>query len=130
MGEDHISAQSFQDLRVWQKAHQLVLEVYKVTRLFPADERFGLVSQMRRAAVSIAANIAEGFAKRGIRDKLNFFNISQGSLDELKYYLILSKDLTYLPSKEPLWSKAEEVGRMLNSWGEPLRSKLSAASRK
>jgi four helix bundle protein len=123
MDEERKSAQSFQDLKVWQKAHQLVLEVYKVTRSFPAEERFGLVSQMRRAAVSIPANIAEGFARRGIKDKLNFYNISNSSLEELKYYLILSEDLKYLPSKERIWLEAEEVGRMLASWSEPLRSK-------
>jgi four helix bundle protein len=73
----------FEDLVVWQRAHQLVLEVYKVTRDYPAEERFSLVPQMRRAAVSIPANIAEGFKKHGQRDKMNFYNIAQGSLEEL-----------------------------------------------
>jgi four helix bundle protein len=68
----------FGDLAVWQKAHQLVLQVYRITRSFPAEERFGLTSQMRRAAVSVPANIAEGFKKRGVKDKLNFCNIAQG----------------------------------------------------
>ena len=74
----------FQDLLVWQKAHDLALKVYKATREFPADERFGLVSQMRRAAVLVPANIAEGFKKRGQRDKANFYNIAEGSLEELR----------------------------------------------
>jgi len=123
MEEGRKSAQSFQDLMVWRKAHQLVLEIYKATRSFPNDEKFGLVSQMRRAAVSVPANIAEGFTRRGLKDKLHFYNISQASLEELKYYLILSQDLAYLPSKEALWLKGEEVGRMLTRWCEPLRER-------
>ena len=85
----------FEQLEVWQEAHKLVLMVYRVTKKFPSDERFGLVSQMRRAAVSIPANIAEGFKRRGIQDKIRFYNTSEGSLEELKYYFILSKDLDH-----------------------------------
>ena len=81
-------AKSFHDLVVWQKAHAFVLQVYHVTGGFPAEERFGLVSQFRRAAVSIPANIAEGFRKNGRADKLRFYNISQGSLEECRYYLV------------------------------------------
>ena len=92
----------FGDLAVWQKAHQMVLQVYRITGSFPAEERFGLSSQMRRAAVSVPANLAEGFKKRGVRDKLNFYNIAQGSLEELRYYLILSKDLGYIPDNGDL----------------------------
>ena len=104
---------SFQDLIVWQKSHELVLDVYKITRNFPSEEKFGLISQMRRSAVSIPANIAEGFKRKGIRDKLNFYNISQASLEELKYYLILSKDLTYLTDNYDLLRKSDEVGKLL-----------------
>lgn len=107
------NAKSFRDLIVWQKAHQLAIEIYKMTKLFPQEEKFGLVSQMRRAAVSIPANVAEGFAKRSIKDKSNFYNIAQGSLEELKYYIILSKDIGYTED-EDLMSKADEVGRLLN----------------
>lgn len=106
-------ANSFKDLIVWQKAHELVIEVYKITKLFPSEEKYGLVSQVRRAAVSIPANIAEGFVKRGIKDKSHFYNIAQGSLEELKYYLILAKDLEYTENKD-LILKADEVGRLLN----------------
>jgi len=88
-------ARSFEDLIVWQKAHQLVLAVYRITSSFPKSEQFGLVSQMRRAAVSIPANIAEGFGKSGAADKARYLNISQGSLEELRYYLILTNDLEY-----------------------------------
>ncbi|PIU41468.1 MAG: four helix bundle protein [Candidatus Omnitrophica bacterium CG07_land_8_20_14_0_80_42_15] len=104
----------FKDLKVWQKSHELALEIYKTTVKFPPEEKFGLVSQMRRASVSIAANIAEGFAKRGKKDKMNFYNISQGSLQELKYYLILTKDLNYTENLENCWKFADEIGKMLN----------------
>ena len=104
----------FEDLSVWQKAHQTVLRIYRVTGSFPAEERFGLSSQMRRAAVSVPANLAEGFKKRGVKDKLNFYNIAQGSLEELRYYLILSKDLGYLSDNHEMVESAEEIARMLH----------------
>jgi len=106
--------ETFEDLVVWKRAHALVLEIYRITRDYPKDEKFSLVSQMRRAAVSVAANIAEGFKKRTLRDKSNFYNISQGSLEELRYYLILSADLGYLKPNEDLKVFTEEIGRMLN----------------
>lgn len=86
-------AKTFKDLIVWQKAHELVLEIYDYTKGFPKSELYGLTSQFRRAAVSVAANIAEGFKKRGKRDKARFMNISQGSLEECRYYIILAQDL-------------------------------------
>lgn len=103
----------FQQLKAWQVAHKLVLSVYEITRQFPADERFGLVSQMRRAAVSIPANIAEGFKRRGIQEKVRFYNISEGSLEELKYYFILSQDLGYVSDNDTLMTRTEDVGRLL-----------------
>jgi four helix bundle protein len=103
----------FEDLLVWQKSHQLALRIYKVTRDFPSEEKFGLVSQMRRSAVSVSANIVEGFKRRGSRDKINFYNIAQGSLNELQYYLILVKDLQYIVSTEDVKLLIEEVGKML-----------------
>jgi four helix bundle protein len=103
----------FRQLEAWQEAHKLVLMVYQVTKGFPGDERFGLVSQMRRAAVSVPANIAEGFKRRGIRDKIHFYNVSEGSLEELKYFFILSEDLGYVSSKDDLMSQSETVGRLL-----------------
>ena len=99
---------------VWQKAHQLVLKVYELTGGFPTDERFGLVSQMRRAAVSVPANIAEGFKKTGRKDKANFYNIAQGSLEELRYYFILARDLSYATDTERLSVGALEIGKMLH----------------
>ena len=88
-------AKCFEGLVVWQKAHQFVLAAYQLTRSFPKEETYGLTSQFRRAAVSIAANVAEGFRKRGPADKLRFLNMAQGSAEECRYYLILSRDLGY-----------------------------------
>lgn len=87
---------SFTDLDVWQFAHTLVLDVYKFTSTMPKEEKCGLVSQMKGAVVSIPANIAEGFKRKGQNDKAHFYNIAQGSLEELRYYFILANDLGYL----------------------------------
>jgi four helix bundle protein len=103
---------SFQQLLVWQKAHQFVLLVYKTTELYPQKEMFGLTSQFRRAAISIAANIAEGYKKKDYKNKIHFFNIAQGSLEECKYYIILSKDLNY-PSDSELEILSEEISKLL-----------------
>ena len=106
--------EKFEDLKVWRKAHELVLKTYRITKDFLNEEKFSLVSQMRRAAISIAANIAEGFKKRTLKDKTNFYNMSQGSLEELKYYLILSVDLGYLKDNECFKNLFEDIGRMLH----------------
>ena len=108
-------AKTFQDLQVWQKAHQLVLDVYRMSRGFPSSEIYGLTSQLRRAAVSIPANIAEGFRKRGKADKARFLNIAQGSLEEVRYYLLLSKDLGYADVTDQL-TLAEEISKMLDAY--------------
>lgn len=102
----------FEDLLVWQKAHQLVLGVYKVTKKFPKDELYGLVSQIRRSAVSVPANIAEGYRKRTKAEKQRYLTIAHGSLEETRYYLMLSKDLDYLDSTV-LSNLAEEVSKLL-----------------
>lgn len=108
-----MSITSFEQLEVWQDAHQLVLAVYHVTARFPADERFGIVSQMKRAAVSVPANIAEGFGRRGEKSKLHFYSIAKSSLEELRYYLILSKDLGFQIDYESMMAHADRVARML-----------------
>ena len=108
-------ARSFQDLIVWQKAHQFVLSVYRVSKDFPREEMYGLTSRFRRAAISIPANIAEGFKKKGRLDKVRFMNIAQGSLEECRYYLILSNDLEYGDTKT-LMAQLEEVSKLLTSY--------------
>src|ERR1700693_2816598 len=108
-------ARTFQDLLVWQKAHRFVLEVYGFTAAFPKQETYGLSLQMRRAAVSIPANIAEGFRRRGKADKARFMNIAEGSVEECRYFLILAKDLGYSDT-ERLASSLEEVSRLLNAY--------------
>ncbi|MDY4161754.1 MAG: four helix bundle protein [Prevotella sp.] len=109
---------SFEDIMAWQKAHSFVLAVYKETKDFPEDERFGLTSQFRRAAVSIAANIAEGYKKLSKADKLRFFNISQGSLEECRYYCILSRNLGYINEQTFMFlsEKNSDASYMLNSY--------------
>ena len=108
-------AKSFQDLIVWQKAHQFVLSTYRFSEPFPKTEIYGLTSQLRRAAISIPANIAEGFKKKTKPDKARFVNISQASLEECRYYLILTKDLGYGDSLG-LMSQLEEVSKLLNAY--------------
>ena len=114
---------TFKDLVVWQKAHDFVLLVYKLSSKFPSTERFGLCSQFQRAAVSIPANIAEGYRKLGKSDKMRFFNISQGSLEECRYYVILSKDLEYISIDdfELLNTLIEDVSRLLNAYGRKIK---------
>jgi four helix bundle protein len=108
-------ARTFKDLLVWQKAHQLALAIYRLTASFPKQEMFGLTCQMQRAAVSVAANIAEGFKRRGKPDKARLLNIAQGSLDESRYYLILAEDLGYGNTEEPM-IVLEETSRFLEAY--------------
>jgi four helix bundle protein len=110
-----MKAKTFEDLLVWKKAHAYVLEIYRITKQFPKSEIFGLTAQMRRAAVSIPANFAEGFKKRTPREKIRVLNISQGSLEESGYYLILAEDLDYA-NTAVLLPKLEEVSRMLEAY--------------
>ena len=111
----------FNDLIVWQKAHQFVLNTYNFTARFPKEETYGLTSQFRRAAISIAANVAEGYAKKGKADKLRYFNISQGSLEECKYFLILARDLNL--NEDPVMDNLpEEVSRLLNSYSQSINN--------
>ena len=109
---------SFERIVAWQKAHQFTLLVYKVTQSFPDNEHYGLVSQFRRAAVSIGANIAEGYKKLGKADKLRFLNISEGSLAECENYIVLSRDLGFVGEEDYLLlhNSAEEVGRLLSAY--------------
>jgi four helix bundle protein len=112
-------AKSFEQLIVWQKAHQFVLNAYRFTENFPRHEIYGLTSQLRLAAVSIPANIAEGFKKRGRADKARFMNIAQGSLEECRYYLILAKDLNYGDTTQ-LQPQLEEVSKLLEAYASKI----------
>ena len=104
---------TFADLRVWQRAHRLVLAIYRVSEHFPKHELYGLTAQVRRAAVSVPANIVEGFKKRGKPDKVRYFNIAQASLEETRYYLWLARDLGFIEGELP---DVEEVSRMLEGY--------------
>jgi four helix bundle protein len=119
MNNERPKARSFKDLIVWQKAHKFVLVLYRQTENFPKKEIYGLTSQLRRAAISIPANIAEGFKKRGKPDKVRFLNIAQGSLEECRYYLILAGDLKYINSGD-LLSQLEEVSKLLEAYSQSI----------
>jgi four helix bundle protein len=106
--------QRFEQLEVWKRAHALVLGVYRLTSTLPSQQRFGLISQMQRSGVSVPANIAEGFKRRSQADKIHFYNIAQGSLEELRYYLILCRDLGYRIEYNRMAAEAEDVSRMLH----------------
>jgi four helix bundle protein len=114
----------FTDLIVWQKSHEFVLGVYKLTKKFPKEELFGLTSQLRRAAVSIPANIGEGFRKRGKNDKVRFLNIAGGSAEECFYYLILAEDLNY-SNTEDMKNLLNEVEKLLHSYIKAILSSNS-----
>lgn len=120
-----MATNDFRNLVAWQRAHEFVLEVYRVTSGYPRQETFGLCSQFQRAAVSIAANLAEGYKRRGAGEKLRFYNISQGSLEECRYYILLSKDLKYVDvtTYECLNSKLESASRLINSYCERIAGK-------
>ena len=110
-----MKAKKFEELLVWQKSHQFVLKIYKLTQTFPQHELLGLVSQIRRSSVSVPANIAEGFKRKGKADKVRFFNISQSSLEEGRYYLILANDLGYADTTH-LKTNLDEISRMLDAY--------------
>lgn len=117
--------QSFKDIIAWEKAHYFVLQVYKVTHNYPAEERYGLCSQFQRAAISIPANIAEGYRKLSKVDKLRFMNIAQGSLEECRYYILLSKDLDYITEDKynELTRSIEEASRLLNAYSKGIMTR-------
>lgn len=113
-------AKKFTDLIVWQKAHRFVLSIYRLTSGFPKEEVYGLTSQVRRAAISIAANIVEGFKKTGPADKIRYLNISQGSLEECRYYLILANDLSY-GNTDVLAKQIDEVAKLLAAYSNAVK---------
>ncbi|MCH6553507.1 MAG: four helix bundle protein, partial [Acidobacteria bacterium] len=113
---------SFEDLEVWRKAHELTLLIYRLTRAFPPDERFGLISQLRRASSSVAANIAEGYGRRTTKELLRSLRIANGEAEETRYFSLLSKDLSYMNQQEfdtvnPL---CRSVSQLLSALGRSL----------
>ncbi len=122
--------ENFRDLKVWHKAHSLTLLVYRATHKFPKEEMYGLTSQMRRAACSIGANIAEGCGRRSDPEMKRFVQIARGSANELEYHVLLAHDLDFLTTEEfrDLESKALEVQRMLASLAQSLQRSVLARS--
>lgn len=110
------SIKNFYELDAWKKGHLLALEIYKITEDFPKEERYGVVSQLRRAASSVTANIAEGFARYHFKDKTKFYYNSRGSVSEVQNFLLLVKDLEYIDLEicKKLGENANEVGRLIN----------------
>jgi len=119
-----MATRNFTELIVWQKAHQFVRNVYLYIKGFPKEELYGLTPQFRRAAVSIPANIAEGYKKSGNTDKAKFMNIAQGSLEECQYYLVLSNDLGYGENKEFV-VLLNEVSKILEAYRTKVLSSTS-----
>ena len=113
-----MTIKTFREIVAWQKAHELVLMVYFLTAKYPKHELFGLTSQSCRCAVSIPSNIAEGFKRKTKNDSIHFYNMAEGSLEELKYQLLLAKDLKYITilEYEKALVLAEETGKLINGW--------------
>jgi four helix bundle protein len=122
-----VKIQQFTDLKVWQKAHEMTLMVYRLTERFPSREQFGIVAQIRRSAASVPANIAEGFGRRTTRELLRSLQISQGEVEETRYFLILGRDLGNVAQAD--FDRADEgyrvVGKLLNALATSLKKRLS-----
>lgn len=116
--------QSFTDLDTWKEAHKLVLMIYKTTKEFPKEEIFGLVSQMRRAAVSVTSNIAEGFSRFSYKEKIQFYSMALGSLTELQNQLLISRDVGYLSKDdfESVFQQSVSVQKLLNAFIKKTKS--------
>jgi four helix bundle protein len=118
----------FSDLTVWQKAHELTLETYRLTEKFPRSEQFGIISQIRRAGASVLANIAEGFGRRTTNELLRSLQISRGELEETRYFLILSRDLGHISAAafESMNGRCDSVGQLINALGRSLKNRIYA----
>ena len=118
----------FSELTVWQKAHELTLATYKLTEKLPRSEQYGIVSQLRRSAASVSANIAEGFGRRTTKELLRCLQISRGELEETRYFLILSRDLLHIsPAEfESMNGRCDSVGQLINALGRSLKNRLGA----
>lgn len=122
-----MAIREFTDLVAWQKAHRLVLEIYSITRQYPNSERFGLASQMQRSAISITSNLAEGFSRRSVKEKLQFYYMSAGSLSEIHNQLIVSRDVGYIKREQfdRLRVQCIEVSKLLQGLIRSSRSRIS-----
>lgn len=121
------SIKSFHDLEIWKLSHQLVLEVYKISKIFPKEENFRITSQLLRAAYSIPSNIAEGMGRYSRKEFVNFLTIARGSVEECKYFILLAKDLGYLSEIifAELTLKYDSLCKMINSLINSLKRKLA-----
>ncbi|MFB3094686.1 MAG: four helix bundle protein [Candidatus Acidiferrales bacterium] len=121
---------SFEDLEVWRKAHELTLLIYRLTRAFPPDERFGLISQLRRASSSVAANIAEGYGRRTTKELLRSLRIANGEAEETRYFSLLSKDLSYMNAQEfdTVNQLCRSVSQLLSALGRSLQASAARVS--
>ena len=118
--------ESFKDLIAWQKGHELVLEIYKITKAFPKEEQFGLTNQLRRAAVSLTSNIAEGFSRRSYKEKSQFYSMALGSLTEVQNQLLIAEDIGYI-SKQNSSKLGEEtviISKITNGLIKSSRGKI------
>lgn len=124
MNEENKKIKSFQDLKAWQEGHKLVLIVYGKTESFPRDEQFGLTNQLRRAVVSITSNIAEGFNRKSLKEKIQFYSIAAGSLAEVENQLIIAKDIGYIDQEtfDDSLSYIITVSKTINGLIKSLRS--------
>lgn len=122
--------QSFTDLNVWKEGHKLVIAVYQTTKLFPKTETYSLVDQMRRAASSVTANIAEGFGRQTYKEKLQFYFLAQGSLTELKNFILIARDVGYLEQKEfdALAEQSNLTHKLLQGFLQKTRSFINPKS--
>lgn len=121
-----MKVKSFEDLTVWQEAHKLTLVVYQLTAKFPAAEKYGIVSQLRRSSSSVPANIAEGFGRATTRELLRCLQIARGELEETRYFVLLSRDLGYVTPQDcdSVGQHCNSVGRLINALGSSLKRRL------
>ena len=113
-----MAIKTFREIKAWQIAYQLVLAIYRLTLKFPPHELFGLTAQLRRAAISITFNIAEGYKRNSLADRLHFYNMAETSLEEVKCGLMLVQDLHYITKSEfeEIFVVSEECGKVLHGW--------------
>src|SRR6202163_3018413 len=121
-----MKVKTFEDLTVWQEAHKLTLEVYKLTAKFPGAEKYGMISQLRRSSSAVPANIAEGFGRATTRELLRCLQIARGELEETRYFVLLSRDLRYVTPQdyEGVAHHCNTVGRLINALGSSLKRRL------